>query len=108
MNKLALKQIFKNRILWKVYVIWFFRRIVPLIIIQVAVIIYLLKIFADKIFVAKVLENAAVASNFSYWEFLKYLISSFFQTRLLVQIAIPIILGVAALLLRDLLRALST
>lgn len=98
----------KNKILWRVYIIWFFRRIMPLMLAQVLVISFALKIFGQKVFVVKVLENAALASNSNYWEFLNYLASAFFQTRLLVQIAILLILGVGALILRDIGKILIT
>ena len=36
---ITLSDFLKNRILWKVYVLWFARRIVPLMLLQVAVIV---------------------------------------------------------------------
>lgn len=100
--------IFKNRILWKIYLIWFFRRILPLIIIEIAVVIMALKIFAKNVFVGKVLENAALASESNWWEFIKYLASSFSQTHPIVQVTIIAILGLGALFLRDIGRTIIT
>lgn len=100
--------IFKNKILLRVYIIWFFRRIVPLMLAQIFVISLALKLFAQKVFFAKVLENAALASNSSYWELLKYLSSAFFQTRPLIQVISLLILGVGALILRDIGKTLIT
>lgn len=101
-------QLFKNKVLWKIYIIWFFRRILPLIIFQIAILIIALRIFAKKVFVSKVLENTALISLSSYLTALKYLIEAFFRTNLIVQFAILIMLGIIALLLRDLGKILKT
>ncbi|OGY62240.1 MAG: hypothetical protein A2745_02430 [Candidatus Harrisonbacteria bacterium RIFCSPHIGHO2_01_FULL_44_13] len=98
----------KYKILFKVYLIWFFRRILPLMVLQVLVLILALKIFAGQVFVAKVFENAAVTARAGYWDFFKYLVSAFFQTRPLIQVVILIMLGFGALILRDIGRALIT
>lgn len=91
-----------NKILWKIYIIWFFRRIVPLMLIQVAGLIVILKLLANKVFFGRVIENASVAAGSNYWEFFKYLLSAFFEARVAVQFFILLILGIGALLLRDL------
>lgn len=91
-----------NKILWKIYVIWFFRRIVPLMLLQVAVLIVVLKLLANKVFFGRVIENASAAAGSSYWAFFKYLASAFFETHFAVQLFILLILGIGALLLRDL------
>ncbi len=91
-----------NKILWKVYTIWFLRRIVPLMLVQIVFLVAVLKLLAGKIFLGKVLENAALAANSNYWEFFKYLLQAFSQTHVAVQVFILVILGIGALLLRDL------
>jgi hypothetical protein len=99
---------FKNRVLWRVYFIWFFRRIVPLMAIQAVILGLALKIFAEKVFVRAVLQNAVQVADSGYWAFFKYLVISFLGTRPLVQIAILLGLGVSALIIRDLTRSLFT
>ena len=94
-----------NRILFKVYSIWFLRRILPLIIIQVLFLAGVLKVLASRIFFGRVLENAALAADSSYWEFFKYLIDAFGQTHFLIQVSILLALGFGALALRDMGRA---
>lgn len=89
-------------VFFKIYLIWFFRRIVPLMILEIAVLLLALKAFAYKVFVGKVLENAAVSSNANYWDFFGYLAEAFFRANPLIQIVILILLGVGALLIRDL------
>ncbi|MBI2024700.1 MAG: hypothetical protein HYT03_01225 [Candidatus Harrisonbacteria bacterium] len=95
-----------NKLLWKIYTIWFLRRILPLILIQVAVLIIVLKLLAGKIFLGKIIENASIASDSNIWEFAKYLLGAFLQTNIAVQIFIMLILSVGALILRDLGRAM--
>ncbi|OGY67398.1 MAG: hypothetical protein A3H63_01525 [Candidatus Harrisonbacteria bacterium RIFCSPLOWO2_02_FULL_45_10c] len=105
---ITLSDFLKNRILWKVYVLWFARRIVPLMLLQVAVIVVSLKLFGDNVFVSKVLQNIGVVSGDGYWQVFKYLVAVFAQTRLIVQAVVVLALGVVALLLRDVLRSIFT
>ncbi len=95
-----------NKILWKVYTIWFLRRIVPLMLAQAFFLVIFLKLLADKIFFGKVMENAVLVSGSNYWKFFKYLLGAFFQTHVAVQLFVLLILGIGALLLRDFGRAL--
>ena len=102
----TLNEFFKNRVLWKVYAIWFMRRIVPLIAVQIVFLLIALRVFANKVFVGKVLENATGAADSNLWEFIKYIFTAFFGTHTLVQIAILLGLGISSLILRDFGRAL--
>lgn len=107
-NQVTVNQFLKNRILWRVYFSWFLRRIVPLIVLQVAVFALVVRIFARNVYISMVFQNSAVAAADSYWVVLKYLLFSFLNTRPLIQAAILVILGVLALLFRDLAKALFT
>ena len=98
----------KNRLLWKIYLIWFFRRIVPLILLQLAIFSIALKTFADNVFISRVFKNAALAADSGYWTFFKYLFFSFFNTGPLTQLVILVGLGVTALIIRDISRSLFT
>lgn len=98
----------KNKILWKVYLIWFFRKIVPLMVFQAIVFGIALKIFANNVFVGQVFANAGVAANSGYIEFFKYLVGAFYKSRLVVQFVSLMILGVGALILRDIGRVVLT
>lgn len=106
--KITLGHFLKNRILWKVYFMWFLRRIVPLIVLQVAVFALAFRIFANNVFVSRVFTNAALVSEKGYWELLKYMLSAFINTHPLTQIVILIILGIISLLIRDLVRMAVT
>ena len=99
-------ELFKNRILWKIYVVWFFRRVAPLILVQVAILALVLKIFAKNVFVSKVLQNSGLAADGGYWTVLKFLALAFARSHLVVQVAILIIFSIGALLLRDIVRSI--
>ncbi len=107
-QKITLKVFLKNRILWKVYLTWFLRRIIPLIILQLVLFSAALRIFASNVFVSNVFKNAAVVSDRGYFELLKYMALSFLNTKPVTQIVILIILGIMALLIRDFIRMLVT
>lgn len=98
--------LFKARILGKIYLIWFFRRIVPLMLIQIALVVFALKIFAKNVFVSKVLQNIGLVADRNYWEVFNYLLEAFLRTHIAVQVAILVGLGFIALLLRDIFRAI--
>ena len=93
-----------NKLLWKIYAIWFLRRIVPLMLVEIVFLVAILKLLAGTIFFGKVMENAALASNASYLQFFKYILGTFLLPHIAVQLFTLLILGVGALLLRDLKR----
>ena len=107
-QKITVRQLLKDRILWRVYLVWFLRRIVPLMAAQAIGFLVFIKIFAKNVFVSKVFHNAANVSDFGYWALFKYSFWAFFNTHPFTQIVILLILGVMALLLRDLIRAFTT
>ncbi|MEK9170216.1 MAG: hypothetical protein AAB674_01055 [Patescibacteria group bacterium] len=98
----------KNKILVRVYILWFLKRVIPLIILQILILALALKIFANNVFVSSVLQNVSVAARSGYWEFLKYLSVAFLGTRPLIQVAILIGLGIGALIIRDVMRSFMT
>lgn len=98
----------QNKIAWKIYSIWFVRRIVPLIALQVLALALALKIFSRNVFVAMVLKNIGQVAERGYWEVLKYMVASFLATKPLTQITIFVLFGVIALILRDAARALAS
>lgn len=98
----------QKRVFLKIYFIWFIRRILPLIALEVLVLGIAIRTFASKVFVGKVIENAALASDANYWSFFKYLGNAFLQTHFVIQIVILALLGVGALLLRDFAKTATT
>jgi hypothetical protein len=98
MEKLELS---KNKILWQVYVAWFLRRILPIVVAQLLLIALAVRIFARNVFVSRVLQNVSLVAESGYWAVLKYLMLSFWATKPLTQLAILLIVAVVALLIRD-------
>jgi len=98
----------KKRILIKIYTVWFIKRVLPLVLVQILLLGLAVKFFADNVFVSKVLQNAIHAGDAGYLDSLKYLGLAFLQTNSLNQIAILIGLGFGALLIRDFIRSLLT
>jgi len=107
-QEVSIKQLLKNKILWRIYILWFFRRIMPLIAAQILIFLIVLKIFAKNVFISKVFHNAANVADHGHWPFLKYAFFSFFNTHPLTQISILLILGVAALIIRDFIKVVFT
>ena len=103
--KQSLRSLFRDRLFWRIYVIWFFRRIVPLVVIQIAFLALVLTLFADSVFISKVLENVGYVAGRGYWSALKYLVKAFLGTSFLVQLAILLVLGLGSLLIRDIGRS---
>ena len=102
----SIKELLKNRILWRVYLVWFFRRILPLIAVQIVILTAALKIFSGNVFVIKVLKNGYLVANTGYWSFFKFLFYSFLGTRPLTQIVVVLGLAVTSLIIRDMIRSL--
>ena len=107
-KKITLRALLKDRILLRVYLSWFVRRIVPIMVFQVVVLALALLIFSQNVFVAHVFSNVALVAAQGYGAVLVYLLASFMHTRPLVQVAILVLLGVIALLIRDAFRAVMT
>ena len=105
---MTINPILKSKILLRVYIIWFLRRMVPLIAVQIIALVVALKLFANNVFISKVFQNAELIASDNLWNIFKYLVSAFFQTRFIIQIIVLLGLGIGALILRDLGRALMT
>ncbi|MDP3729326.1 MAG: hypothetical protein Q8R26_01030 [bacterium] len=109
MEKYTVGQLLKNRVLWKIYFVWFVRRIIPLIIIQVGVVVVAIKLFGQKVFVSRIMAQSVVrVSEVGYWDVFTYLVGAFFKTHAVVQIIIILILGVGALIIRDIVKSILT
>jgi hypothetical protein len=94
-------ELFKNKILWRVYVVWFLRRILPIVIGQLLLIALAVKVFAENVFVSRVLQNVSLVAESGYWAVVKYLALSLWATRPLTQLAILLIITILTLLIRD-------
>ena len=85
---------------------WFLRKILPLIAVQIVILSAALKIFSGNVFVIKVLKNGYIVANAGYWPFSKFLFYSFLGTRHLTQAAIILGLAVTSLIIRDIGRSI--
>jgi hypothetical protein len=98
----------KSKILWKIYVVWFLKRILPLVVLEVLVIVGALYTLAQFVFVEQVVSNAFLNSASNPWRLAVFLFYAFLNTHWFTQLAILIFLGLGALLLRDFGRALAS
>ena len=103
---MSLSKALKNRLFWRVYIIWFLRRIVPLIILQVLALALAFRVFANNVFVSQVFKNAGLVASVNYLAILKYLVKAFLNTHPIIQIVAILALGFGALILRDIGRSL--
>lgn len=99
-------ELFKNKILWQVYVVWFLRRILPIVAGQLLLIALAVQIFAKNVFVSRVLQNVSFVAESGYWAVVRYLILSFWVTKPLTQLVILFIIAVLTLLIRDIGKSL--
>jgi hypothetical protein len=96
----------KNRIAWKIYFVWLFKRIIPLFIFEMVLLILAFYFLGKTVWVQKVFENAFLSNAQNPIEVSVYLFKSFLGTTLIKQIIIVALLGFGVLLARDIGRAL--
>ena len=99
---------FKNRIIWKVYSAWFFKRILPLFLLELAMITGGLYIVARFVFVEKVVSHTLFLASANPLELFYYLLYAFAKTKWLTKLAIIALLSFGVLVLRDAGRVLSS
>lgn len=98
----------KGKILWKVYLAWFIKKILPLVVLEVLVIVGALYALAQFIFVERVVGNAFLNAASNPWQLMVFLFYAFLSTHWFTKVAIVIFLGLGALLLRDFGRVLAS
>jgi len=98
----------KSKILWKVYTAWFLKRILPLVVLEVLVIVGALYALAQFVFVEQVVSNAFSNSASNPWRLVVFLSYAFLSTHWFTKIAIVLFLGLGALLLRDFGRTVAS
>ncbi|MDP3999681.1 MAG: hypothetical protein Q8P76_03785 [bacterium] len=100
--------IFKNKIIWRVYIAWFFKRILPLLALEAAVAVAVLYFVGKFIFVQQVVSNAFLNAASNPLLFTQFLFYAFLKTHWFTQLAIIAVFGLGALSLRDLGRAVAS
>ncbi|MBI2122398.1 MAG: hypothetical protein HYT98_04770 [Candidatus Sungbacteria bacterium] len=97
---------FKGEILRRVYRIWLFRKMLPVIIAEVVGLAAILYIFSRTVFIQRVLENALSASFSGPTGILSFGVAAFSSASGATQILSVIILVLIAFILRHLTQAL--
>jgi len=98
----------KNKIVWKIYFVWLFKRIIPLFILELVLLTFVLYFLGKLVFVQKVFENALLASMQNPILLASYMFRAFGSTSLIKQIIIVVILGMGILFMRDMGRAIAS
>src|SRR3989338_1822137 len=93
-----------SRILLRVYIVWFIRRILPLMALEVVGAAVFLKVFANAVFVERTFQNARLGET-NLWGIMRYLLAAYLNTEFVIQLAILLVMGLLALVVRDLGRA---
>ena len=100
--------IVKNRIAWKVYLVWLFKRIIPLFILELVLVVLALWILGRLVFVQQVFTNAFLASAQNPLTLAMYMFRAFWATSVLKKAIVLIFLGFGVLIMRDMGRALNS
>lgn len=98
----------KNKIVWKIYFVWLFKRIIPLFILELVLLILIFYFLGKLVFVQKVFENALLASMQNPILLASYMLRAFLGTSLVKQVVIVGILGMGVLFMRDIGRAIAS
>ncbi|MCL5017100.1 MAG: hypothetical protein M1155_00320 [Patescibacteria group bacterium] len=104
MNNAAIK----NRIAWRVYLVWLFKRVIPLFFLELILLTVALWILGRLVFVREVFSNAFLASAQNPFVLAFYMFKAFLTTSLLKKIIILILLGFGVLIIRDVGRMLNS
>lgn len=98
----------KQKIMHRVWTIWFVRRVLPWLVFETAAVWFVLSKVAEQVFVNRVLQNAVIHTfSRSPLELPSYFIRAFFNTEVLVQALMVGLIAAGIFLGRDLARASS-
>lgn len=101
-----MNNILKNKIAWKVYFIWLFKRVIPLFALEIVLIVLVLWFLGRLVFVQQVFTNAFLASSQNPFHLALYMFDAFVATSLFKKIVIVFFLGFGVLIMRDIGRAI--
>ncbi|MBU4348278.1 hypothetical protein KJ671_02130 [Patescibacteria group bacterium] len=96
----------KNKIAWKVYIVWLFRRIIPLLVLEIILLVLGFYFLGKFVFVQKVFENAFLSSAQNPIIVFLYMFNAFASTTFLKKIIVLILLSLGILCMKDVGRAL--
>ena len=98
----------KNKIAWRVYFIWLFKRIIPLFILEIVFLVLVFYFLGQLVFVQKVFENAFLSGAQNPVLVASYMLKAFLNTSLIKKIIVLGLLGLGVLFMRDIGRMLAS
>jgi len=96
----------KNKIAWKVYFVWLFKRVIPLFALELVFLVLAFWLLGKLVFVQQVFTNAFLASAQNPLTVAIYMFNSFLDTDPVKKLIIVVLLGLGVLFMRDIGRAL--
>ena len=100
------RNILKNKIIWKVYFVWLFKRIIPLFLFELILLVLAFWLLGRFVFVQQVFTNAFSSSAQNPLTLANYMLNAFEATGPLKKIIIIAILSFGVLFMRDIGRAM--
>ena len=100
--------ILRSKILWKVYLAWFLKKILPLLVLEILILGVAIFFFARYVFIAKVVDNALLNAVHNPLQIFSFMFFAFLATSWLKKIVVVVFLGLGVLLLGDLGRVLTS
>lgn len=91
----------KNKIVWKIYFIWLFKRIIPLFIAELVFLVLAFYFLGKLVFVSQVFQNAFLSSAQNPFTVALYMFDAFLATGPVKKIIIVILLSLGVLFMRD-------
>ena len=98
----------KNKVAWKIYFVWLFKRIIPLFVLEIIFLILVFYFLGKLVFVQQVFENAFLSSMQNPIAVALYMFKAFLSTSIIKKIIVLGLLGLGVLFMRDIGRALSS
>lgn len=97
---------FRQKLMRKIYWIWFTRRVLPVAVFEVFSVILGVHLFSKSVFIVRIMQNAAAAAGGSKTRLFSFIWSAFWNTRIEVRIEMAIAVLFAALFLWSVKRAI--
>jgi hypothetical protein len=96
----------KNKIAWKVYIVWLFKRVIPLLVAEIILLVLAFYFLGKFVFVQKVFENAFLSSAQNPIIVFLYMFNAFASTTLVKKFIILVLLSLGVLCMKDIGKAL--
>ena len=97
---------FKKKLMFKIYRVWFVRRVMPVVVFEVLSVVLGMHLFSRSVYVVRVLEGAAAATSQSPFRLFGYLWYALIHSRSEVKIEIAIAAVFAGLFIWSIKRAI--